>query len=205
MVSSIMADKNMEDTDIVPAPKLIEVVFQNCRGWVDHWVEPYLRITIERLNRTEKSYLKCLFMQLIVDALYYNAALTLSILQKLGVASEFFHLWFHLLGQVKKSGLRANFKREHEKKVCFLGLISLLALPADQFPGEALGRVFRATLDLLIAYKDQVAEAAKEEEAEDDDDMDGFQTDDKYQDGNGFDKGLFTSVITPNRCKKLRH
>ncbi|KAL5059961.1 hypothetical protein RYX36_031565, partial [Vicia faba] len=125
----IMADKNIEDNDIVPAPKLIEVVFQNCRGRVDHWVEPYLRITIERLNWTEKSYLKCLFMQLIADALYYNAALTLSIFQKLGVASEFFHLWFHLLGQVKKSGLRTNFKREHEKKVCCLGLISFLALP----------------------------------------------------------------------------
>jgi hypothetical protein len=41
--------------------------------------------------------------------------------------------------------------------VCCLGLISLLALPADQLPGEALGRVFRATLDLLVAYKDQVA------------------------------------------------
>ncbi|RHN44648.1 putative importin-beta domain-containing protein [Medicago truncatula] len=190
MVSSIMADKNMEDNDIVPAPKLIEVVFQNCRGQVDHWVEPYLRITVERLNRTEKTYLKCLFMQLIADALYYNAALTLSILQKLGVASEIFHLWFHLLQQVKKSGLRANFKREHEKKVCCLGLISLLALPADLLPGEALGRVFRATLDLLVAYKDQVAEAAKEEEAEDDDDMDGFQTDDDDEDGSGFDKEM---------------
>lgn len=190
MVSSIMADKNMEDNDIVPAPKLIEVVFQNCRGQVDHWVEPYLRITVERLNRTEKAYLKCLFMQLIADALYYNAALTLSILQKLGVASEIFHLWFHLLQQVKKSGLRANFKREHEKKVCCLGLISLLALPADLLPGEALGRVFRATLDLLVAYKDQVAEAAKEEEAEDDDDMDGFQTDDDDEDGSGFDKEM---------------
>ncbi|XP_004492039.1 importin beta-like SAD2 [Cicer arietinum] len=190
MVSSIMADKNMEDTDIVPAPKLIEVVFQNCRGQVDHWVEPYLRITVERLNRTEKTYLKCLFMQLIADALYYNAALTLSMLQKLGVASEIFHLWFHLLQQVKKSGVRANFKREHEKKVCCLGLISLLALPADQLPGEALGRVFRATLDLLVAYKDQVAEAAKEEEAEDDDDMDGFQTDDDDEDGNSFYKEM---------------
>ncbi|KAJ1435471.1 Importin-beta, N-terminal domain [Sesbania bispinosa] len=166
MISSIMADKNMEDNDIVPAPKLIEVVFQNCRGQVDHWVDPYLRITVERLHRTEKSYLKCLFMQVIADALYYNAALTLSILQKLGVASEIFHLWFHLLQQVKKSGVRANFKREHEKKVCCLGLTSLLALPADQLPGEALGRVFRATLDLLAAYKDQVADGDDGDEAD---------------------------------------
>ncbi|XP_028801566.1 importin beta-like SAD2 [Neltuma alba] len=182
IISSIMADKNMEDSDIEPAPKLIEVVFQNCRGQVDHWVEPYLRTTVERLRRTEKSYLKCLLIQVIADALYYNATLTLSILQKLGVASEVFTLWFHMLQQVRRSGVRANFKREHDKKVCCLGLTSVLAVPADQLLGDAFGRVFRATLDLLVAYKDQVAEAAKEEA--EDDDMDGFQTDDD-DDGNG--------------------
>ncbi|KEH44552.1 putative importin-beta domain-containing protein [Medicago truncatula] len=192
MISSIMADKNMEDSDIEPAPKLIEIVFLNCRGLVDHWVEPYLRITIERLHRTGKSYLKCLLIQVISDGLYYNAALTLSILQKLGVASEIFNLWFQMLQEVKKSGVRANFKREHGKKVCCLGLTSLLALPADQLPGEALGRVFRATLDLLVAYKDQVAEAAEEEEEEenDDDDMDGFQTDDEDEDDSGSDREM---------------
>ncbi|XP_027365249.1 importin beta-like SAD2 isoform X2 [Abrus precatorius] len=190
MISSVMADKNMEDSDIEPAPKLIEVVFLNCKGQVDHWVEPYLRITVERLHRTEKSYLKCLLMQVIADGLYYNAALTLSILHKLGVASEIFNLWFHMLQEVKKSGVRANFKREHDKKVCCLGLTSLLALPADQLPGEALGQVFRATLNLLVAYKDQVAAAKEEEAEEDDDDMDGFQTDDEDEDGNGSDKEM---------------
>lgn len=128
----------------------------------------------------------------IADALYYNSSLTLSILHKLGVATEVFNLWFQMLQQVKKNGLRVNFKRwlldllcspppsrlcliyfscwqkfecvwkwflwrEHDKKVCCLGLTSLLALTADQLPGEALGRVFRATLDLLVAYKEQVA------------------------------------------------
>ncbi|KAE9450594.1 hypothetical protein C3L33_17507, partial [Rhododendron williamsianum] len=158
MISSIMGDKNLDDGDIEPAPKLIEVVFHNCRGQVDHWVEPYLRITVERLRRTEKPYLKCLLMQVIADILYYNAPLALNILQKLGVATEIFNLWFQMLQQTKKSGMRANFKREHDKKVCCLGLTSLLPLPADQLPGEALGRVFRATLDLLVAYKEQVAE-----------------------------------------------
>ncbi|KAK6914386.1 Importin-beta, N-terminal domain [Dillenia turbinata] len=189
MISSIMADKNMEDNDIEPAPKLIEVVFQNCRGQVDQWVEPYLRITVERLQRTEKLYLKCLLIQVIADALYYNAALTLNILQKLGVATEVFNLWFQMLQQVKKSGMRANFKREHDKKVCCLGLTSLLALPADQLPAEALGRVFRASLDLLVAYKDQLAEAVREEEAEDDDAIDGFQSDDD-EDGDVSDKEM---------------
>ncbi|XP_023549155.1 importin beta-like SAD2 isoform X1 [Cucurbita pepo subsp. pepo] len=190
MISSIMADKNLEDGDIEPAPKLIQVVFQNCKGQVDQWIEPYLRITIERLQRTEKSYLKCLLMQVISDALYYNASLSLSILQKLGVATNVFNLWFQMLQQVKKSGARANFRREQDKKVCCLGLTSLIALPADQLPGEALGRVFRATLDLLVAYKDQVAEAAKEEEVEEDDDMDGYPSEEDDEDGDGSDKEM---------------
>ena len=61
-----MADKNLEDGDIEPAPKLIQVVFQNCKGQVDHWVEPYLRITVERLRRSEKPYLKCLLIQVVI-------------------------------------------------------------------------------------------------------------------------------------------
>ncbi|XP_044485896.1 importin beta-like SAD2 isoform X2 [Mangifera indica] len=204
MISSIMADKNLEDGDIEPAPKLIEVVFQNCKGQVDQWVEPYLRITVERLRRTEKSYLKCLLMQVIADALFYNSSLTLGILHKLGVATEVFSLWFQMLQQVKKSGIRANFKREHDKKVCCLGLTSLLGLPADQLPMDALGRIFRATLDLLVAYKDQVAEASKEEEAEDDDDMDGFQTEDEDDDGDGSDKEMGLDAEDGDEADSIR-
>ncbi|KAI3890803.1 hypothetical protein MKX03_007416, partial [Papaver bracteatum] len=205
MLSSIMADKNMEDSDIEPAPKLIEVVFQNCKGQVDHWVEPYLTITLERLRRTEKPYLKCLLMKVIADALYYNAPLTLSVLHKLGVATEVFNLWFQMLQEVKKSGMKANFKREHDKKVCCLGLTSLLALPGDQLPGEAFARVFTATLDLLVAYKDQVAEAAKEEENADDDDMEGgFQTDDDEEDEDGSDREMGVDAEDGDEADSLK-
>ncbi|KAI0510471.1 hypothetical protein KFK09_011075 [Dendrobium nobile] len=188
MLSSIMADKNMEDNDIHPAPKLIQVLFQNCKGQLDHWVEPYLRVTIERLLRTEKSSLRCLLIEVIADALYYNGSLTLGILHKLGVASEVFNRWFQMLQEIKKSGAKANFRREYDKKVCCLGLTSLIALSEEQLPADALGRVFCATLELLVAYKDQVAEAKKEADVEDDD-MDGFQTDDDEDDESDRDMG----------------
>lgn len=35
----------------------------------------------------------------------------MSILQKHGVAAEIFNLWFQMLQQTKRSGLRANFRR----------------------------------------------------------------------------------------------
>ncbi|KAF8402253.1 hypothetical protein HHK36_013205 [Tetracentron sinense] len=162
MLSSIMADKNMEDNDIEPAPKLIQ----------------------------------------IADALYYDATMTLSTLQKLGVATEVFNLWFQMLQQTKKSGVRANFKRENDKKVCCLGLTSLLALPVDQLPGEALGRVFTATLDLLVAYKNQVIEAAKEED--DDNDMNGSQTDNEDDERNGSDKEMGIDAEDGDEADNIR-
>nr|KAJ0212709.1 hypothetical protein LSAT_V11C400166000 [Lactuca sativa] len=190
MLSNVMNDKNLEDNDIEPAPKLIAVVLQNCRGQVDHWVQPYINITVERLRRAERPYLKCLLMQVIADALYYNPSLTLNILHKLG-ATEIFNLWFQMLQQTKKNGVRVNFKRENDKKICCLGLTSMLSLPSDQLPGEALERVFKATLDLLVAYKDQLAEAEKEEAEEDDDDMnDGLQSDDDEADGSDREMGF---------------
>ncbi|KAJ0462167.1 putative importin-beta domain, armadillo-like helical, exportin-2, central domain-containing protein [Helianthus annuus] len=192
MLSNIMNDKNLEDNDIDPAPKLIAVVLQNCRGQVDQWVEPYIRITVERLHRTERPFLKCLLMQVIADALYYNPSLTLNILQKLGVATEIFNLWFQMLQQTKKNGVRVNFKRENDKKICCLGLTSLLSLSADQLPLEALERVFKATLDLLVAYKDQLTaekEAPEDDDDDDDDDMnDSLQTDDDDDDDDDGDE-----------------
>ncbi|KAF3509489.1 hypothetical protein F2Q69_00001461 [Brassica cretica] len=157
VLSTLMTDRNIEDSEIEPAPKLIEVVFQNCKGHVDHWVEPYLRLTIDRLQRAETSYLKSLLVQVVANMLYYNPSLTFGVLHNTGLASIVFDLWFLMLQQKKKSGLPANFKREHDKKVCCLGLTSLLTLPGGQFPDEAMQRVFRATLDLLVAYKNQLA------------------------------------------------
>ncbi|RWW56134.1 hypothetical protein BHE74_00037166, partial [Ensete ventricosum] len=124
----------------------------------------------------------------IADALYYNPSLTLNILHKLGVAVQFFNLWFQMLQEVKKSGTRANFKREHDKKVCCLGLTSLLGLPADQLPGEAFERVFKATLELLVSYKDQVAETKKQADAVDD--IDGFEDDDDEDEEEESDKEM---------------
>ncbi|CAN8315578.1 unnamed protein product [Cochlearia groenlandica] len=190
VLSTLMTDKNIEDSDIESAPKLIEVVFQNCKGQVDQWVEPYLRLTIDRLHRAEESHLKSLLVQVVANMLYYNPGLTLGVLHNTGLVSKVFDLWFQMLQQKRKSGLPANFKREHDKKICCLGLTSLLALPGVQFPDEALQRVFRAILDLLVAYKNQLAEAAKETEVDYEGEMNGLESDDDDDEGSDGEMGM---------------
>jgi hypothetical protein len=48
------------------------------------------------------------------------------------------------------------------------------------------------------------AEAAKEEEAEDDDDMDGFQTDDEEDDGEGSDKEMGVDTEDGDEADSIR-
>ncbi|KAG5399673.1 hypothetical protein IGI04_014280 [Brassica rapa subsp. trilocularis] len=149
VISSLMANKNIDDSDLEPAPKLLGIVLQTCKGHVDQCVEPYLRITLDRLRGAEKSSFKCLLIEVVANAFYYNAPLTLGILQRLGFATDILTIWLHMLQEKKKSGAHANFKGEHDKKVCILGLTSILSLPAGQLPGEVLPPVFRALLELL--------------------------------------------------------
>jgi importin-7 len=61
----------------------------------------------------------------IANALYYNPALTLEILNKLGVAADIFNHWFAMLRQVKKSGARVNFKRYN----CCFACLCFFMLP----------------------------------------------------------------------------
>lgn len=172
MISSLLSEQTLDDTDIEPAPKLIEVVLQNCKGRIDEWIEPYLRITVDRLRRTQKNYLKDLLIAVVANALYYNAALTLNVLQKLGATAEIFQAWLQLIYKTKKSGKPVHFRREHDKKVCILGLASILPLPVEALPQElqlGLDQVFKVVLKLLVAYKEQMAESARKNENSEED------------------------------------
>jgi hypothetical protein len=69
--------------------------------------------------------------------------------------------------------------REHDKKVCILGLASLLLVPTEAMPHElqsGLNEVFKAVLKLLVAYKEQRTEASKglEDGENEDEDLDGW-------------------------------
>jgi hypothetical protein len=75
-----------------------------------------------------------------------------------------------MLGARTKSGKRRHHRREHDKKICALGLLALLSAPAAALPPEcqaAYGQMASALVSLLSDLKTQIAER-KEMEANDD-------------------------------------
>ena len=44
MARRVLADTETSEGDLAPAPKLLEIILQNCRARVDHCVAPYLQV-----------------------------------------------------------------------------------------------------------------------------------------------------------------
>ncbi|CAI5517143.1 unnamed protein product, partial [Closterium sp. Naga37s-1] len=130
LLSKLLSDDDISDRDVVPAPKLMEVVLLNCRGRVDAWLPLYLQLALTRLNKASLRHLKDLLMQVVSNSLYYNAQLTLQALEGMGATAGVFQTWLTMLqAKSQTTSKRLHFKRQHDKKVCILSLVSLLSLP----------------------------------------------------------------------------
>ena len=170
LASMVLLNKEMPEAECLPAPKLLECVLQNCRGRVDDCVAPFLAVAIERLGSCQLSYLKDLLIQVVANCLYYNPVLTLDILTKNGKTTAVLSEWFAMLSARTKAGKRKHHRREHDKKVCVLGLVALLQTPAGSMPPDVqagLGQITSVLVSLLADLKVQIAER-KEMEANDD-------------------------------------
>ena len=58
IVEKTLTGEDYDETDVQAAPKLMEVVLQNCKGRVDQVVGPYLALALRRLPAAETSYMK---------------------------------------------------------------------------------------------------------------------------------------------------
>lgn len=158
------------DPEALPAAKLLECVLANCRGRVNDMVPAMLAMSLERLGKTSLSYLQDLLMQVVANCLFYDSNLTLEVLNKNGKTVGAFQTWFVMLNARTKSGKRKHHKREHDKKVCCLGLLSLFSAPSHLLPQEiqaGYGQIAATLVTLLTDLKTQIAER-KEMEADDD-------------------------------------
>lgn len=71
-----------------------------------------------------KSY-KIHLMEMVINAIYYNPALSLHVLEQKGYTNKFFSLWFSSI---------ESFSRVHDKKLSIAAIVALLALNAEQVP-----------------------------------------------------------------------
>ncbi|TGO07744.1 hypothetical protein BTUL_0249g00040 [Botrytis tulipae] len=127
MVADMFADDKVGGVDKICACKLAEGMMLSLRGHIDQYVLQFVDMAMRTLTNTDvkvKSY-KIHLMEMVINAIYYNPALTLHILEQKQWTNKFFSLWFASID---------SFTRVHDKKLSIAAIVSLLTLNADQVP-----------------------------------------------------------------------
>ncbi|KAG0255719.1 hypothetical protein BG011_004960 [Mortierella polycephala] len=125
---TVMKSDRLGETDRVSACKLAETLLLSCRGHVDKYVAPILAIVFEYLgpvDRIQTVEFRVQTIEVVMNCLYYNAGVTLRILEENGWTQRFLSAWFSNLEKLS---------RVHDKKLSIVALCSILSVPVDQLP-----------------------------------------------------------------------
>ena len=110
LLYQVMSEKNLQDENTEPAPMLISLVLQNCRGHVDHWAESYIRIKIERIHQAESHNLKCLLISHRIKIVFAFYVFIFCICVSSRISCSSWHsLWENCTCQREKRNVSAWF------------------------------------------------------------------------------------------------
>jgi importin-7 len=129
MVQDIFHDSKVSGVDRICGCKLAEAVMLNLRGHADQYVPIFIELAMATLTNDEakvKSY-KIHLMEVVINAIYYNAPMSLRVLEAKGWTNKFFSHWFSSIDL---------FKRVHDKTLSIAAISALLTLPARDVPAS---------------------------------------------------------------------
>ena len=127
MIRTIFKDEKVGGVDRICGCKLAEILMLNLRTGIDNYVPEFIQIAMGMLTNDElkvKSY-RIHLMEMIINAIYYNPRLSLTVLEANGWTNKFFSMWFSSID---------SFTRVHDKKLSIGAITALLSLRADEVP-----------------------------------------------------------------------
>ncbi|KAJ5896290.1 importin [Penicillium subrubescens] len=129
MVEDIFRDDKVGGVDRICGCKLAETLMLNLRGHIDQYIPLFIELAMVVIDAGEartKSY-RIHLMEMIINAIYYNPALSLQVLEAKGWTNKFFSTWFSSIDQ---------FRRVHDKKLSIAAISSLLTMKAADVPAS---------------------------------------------------------------------
>ncbi|XP_077868643.1 importin-7 isoform X2 [Saccoglossus kowalevskii] len=163
------------------AAKLLEVILIQYKGLINQVVPLFVELVLDRLTREVKtSELRTMCLQVVIAALYYNPILLFEVLEKMrlpnsdqSITQQFLKQWLNDTD---------CFLGLHDRKMCALGLCTLMSLPGRPDTVSVLASQFLPSLLLIFkglnrAYesKAQAEVDSEDEDIDDDDDDEDFE------------------------------
>ena len=129
MVRVIFHDKKVGGVDRICGCKLAEIIMLSLPGHVDRYVPEFIQLAMETLTDPKQKVLvksqKVHLMEVVINAIHYNALLAMHVLESNGYTNKFFSLWFSSID---------SFTRVHDKKLNIAAISDLLVLRAEDVP-----------------------------------------------------------------------
>lgn len=183
MIRTIFKDDKVGGVDRICGCKLAEILMLNLRGSIDRYIPEFVQLAMSTLTNDElkvKSY-RIHLMEMVINAIYYDPRLTLTVMEANGWTNKFFSLWFSSID---------SFTRVHDKKLSIGAITALLTIRAEEVPTSVqqgwprlLQGVVRLFQTLPAALKNREA-AQKEDDlglGGDYDDDDDDEDDDEWE------------------------
>ncbi|XP_054164898.1 importin-7-like isoform X2 [Oppia nitens] len=182
MSKSIMNSESGEEAEC-HAAKLLECIILQFKGRIDTCIPSFVELAITRMTRNiEAEDLRTICLQVVIAALFYNSDLTFQILEKLQMPNSNQSLINHFIN--KWIADTHCFVGLHDRKMCVLGLCTLMSLEVNKRP-QALNDLANQLMPSLLLLFDGLKEAYKskaENEYESDTDSDAVTDDDEEGD-----------------------
>jgi len=178
MVRTIFKDEKVGGVDRICGCKLAEILMLNLReGAIDDYVPEFVSLAMTILVNSElkvKSY-RIHLMEMVINAIYYNPRLTLTVMEANGWTNKFFSMWF--------SGID-SFTRVHDKKLSIGAITALLSLRGDEVPTSVQQGWPRLLQGIVRLFQTLPAAMKNREEAQRDEDfgLSGDYDDDEEED-----------------------
>ena len=146
-----ITSENLGENDAVNGCKLAESMLLNLRGMVDDALQPIIATALPVVEKAETNALRLAALDVLVDAVLYNPAAALGILDAAGpgVARGFFDRWFAAIN------VEARLPRVHDKKLSIMALCALMEMDPAAIPEsvkEAWPHIVSGTLKLFQEY-----------------------------------------------------
>jgi len=168
------ADPKYPELDLLPLTRVFEVLLLEHMGHIDHIIEPLLKLTIDRLAMGGTVPLKVTLLELVMNCMYYNAALTLHVLEAHEWTADVLKTTFDLI-------VSDAFERVCDKKAASLGIGAMLRVPMHELPPYVQEKFVEiVTTYMQLTQQSEGQRIAQEENAdEDEEDYDDAEWDEE--------------------------
>lgn len=179
MCKSIMTSDAGEEAECHSA-KLLECIILQFKGRIDQCIPSFIELVVTRMTKEIQSDdLRTMCLQVIIASLFYNSELTFQVLDRLQPPNSNQSLVNHFID--KWIADTHCFLGLHDRKMCVLGLCTLMALDNNRRPAALQEKASQLVPSIILLFEGlkEAYKSKAENEYESDTDSDAVTDDEE--------------------------